>query len=78
VASNTAPVQEVIEDGTHGLLVDFFDTPGLTDRICSLLDSPSERERLGSAARMRVVADYDLHSQCLPRQLKWVDSLLQG
>lgn len=78
VASNTAPVQEVIEDGTHGLLVDFFDTQGLVDRICTLLDSPAERARLGAEARERAVADYDLHTQCLPRQLKWVDQLIKG
>ncbi len=76
VASNTQPVQEVIEDNQTGRLVDFFDIKGLTDQICTLLDSPKERKRLGANARQFVREHYDLKTICLPKQIQWVESLL--
>ena len=78
VASRTAPVEEVIEHGTHGLLVDFFDGAGLVDRVCELLDNPPLAQRLARAARERIVADYDLRTRCLPRQLEWVQRVAEG
>ncbi|ETX29998.1 glycosyltransferase [Roseivivax isoporae] len=75
LASDTAPVREVIADGETGLLVDFFDGAGLVDRLESLLGDADLRARLGRAARARIVADYDLRRVCLPRQVAWVDTL---
>lgn len=75
VASDTAPVREVIKDGEMGILVDFFDTKNLAAQVVSLLQNPVERERLGSAAREFVQAHYDLHGMSLPKQLAWVQSL---
>ncbi len=75
VASNTAPVREVIEDGQCGQLVDFFDVAGLTATVCALLDDPIERQHLGENARAFAQAHYDLRTQCLPRQLEWVEGL---
>jgi glycosyltransferase involved in cell wall biosynthesis len=77
VGSDTAPVREVITDGVTGRLVSFFDPQALAQAVCGLLDSPEERARLGAAARERAVAGYDLHTVCLPRQIAWVESLLQ-
>lgn len=76
VASGTPPVREVIEDGQHGLLVDFFDRPALVDAVCALLDDRARSERLGQQARERVQAEYDLRSRCLPRQLAWVSGVM--
>ena len=78
VASDTEPVREAISSGEHGLLVPFFDRACLVETICGLLDSPARRVELGRAARRRVVADYDLQSVCLPRQVEWVDALAAG
>jgi len=75
IASDTAPVKEVIKNGKTGVLVDFFDPKGLARRIDSLLDDEKRRVRLGAAARAFVVKNYDLQSRCLPAQLKWVDKL---
>ena len=75
LASDTAPVREVIADGETGVLTDFFDTAALTDRLDALLDDAPRRRALGQAARARVVADYDLETVCLPRLLNWVDAL---
>ncbi|HGG05060.1 MAG TPA: glycosyltransferase, partial [Aliiroseovarius sp.] len=40
VASDTAPVREVMCDGATGRMVDFFDHQALTKTVCELLDNP--------------------------------------
>ena len=70
VGSRTPPVQEVIEDGTNGLLFDFFDTAGLVERVESVLAAPAQFRGLALRARDTVVGRYDLLSICLPRQLR--------
>ncbi|MEL7012936.1 MAG: glycosyltransferase family 4 protein [Pseudomonadota bacterium] len=77
VASATAPVQEVIRDGETGLLVDFFDVDGLVDRVSALLDDADQRKALGEAARAQMIAQYDLKTICLPRQIAWVEGIVQ-
>ena len=42
VASNTAPVREVVEDGVNGRLVDFFDAEELADTVADVLARPAE------------------------------------
>jgi glycosyltransferase involved in cell wall biosynthesis len=75
VASDTAPVREVMTEGETGLMVDFFDRAALVDRIDALLDDPDTRSRLGANARALVREQYDLQSVCLPRHLDWVQHL---
>ncbi|WP_137701061.1 glycosyltransferase [Marimonas lutisalis] len=75
VASNTAPVQELITHDETGRLVDFFDGDAIVEEVCTLLDDAKLRERLGKAARSHVVRNYDLQTICLPRQLQWVRDL---
>ncbi|QYX56162.1 glycosyltransferase [Roseovarius sp. SCSIO 43702] len=75
VASDTAPVREVIRDGETGRLVDFFDREALVEEVCGLLDDAEERARLGRAARAMMVREYDLATVCLPRQMAWVEAL---
>jgi glycosyltransferase involved in cell wall biosynthesis len=59
VASATAPVQEIIEDGVNGRLVDFFDDAALAQRTLELLDDPpGARAGLGAAARQTVLERY--------------------
>ena len=75
VASDTAPVKELITHRETGRLVDFFDRDALVDETCALLDDAEDRARLGRNARTHVVARYDLQKVCLPQQLKWVTDL---
>lgn len=75
VASATAPVQEVIEDGTTGLLVDFFDGEELVAQVDELLSSAALRATLGTAARQYAAAHFDLRGRCLPRQVAWVEGV---
>lgn len=72
VASRTAPLLEAVEHDRTGRLVDFFDSAGLADEVCNLLDNPLARSRLGEQARAFACAQYDLNSVCLPRQMEWV------
>ncbi|SEL15401.1 Glycosyltransferase involved in cell wall bisynthesis [Roseovarius nanhaiticus] len=77
VASDTAPVREVITDGETGLLVDFFDRQTLVRRVSELLDDEEARARLGAAARKSMIEKYDLETICLPRQMAWVNEIME-
>ncbi|SEQ00476.1 glycosyltransferase [Thalassovita taeanensis] len=77
VASNTAPLHEAIRHGETGRLVDFFDGDALVAEVCALLQDAEARAALGRAARAHVVANYDLKSICLPKQLEWIERLYQ-
>jgi glycosyltransferase involved in cell wall biosynthesis len=69
VGSRTPPVQEFIEDGRNGFLVDFFDSEALARQVDHVL---THRESLGNIrarARETVLAQYSL-VECLPRQLE--------
>lgn len=76
VASDTQPVREAIVQDETGRLVDFFNVGQLTDEVCGLLADSAGRERLGAAARRFAQEHYDLETVCLPRQLQWVESLV--
>jgi glycosyltransferase involved in cell wall biosynthesis len=73
VASNTGPVQEVIEHGRNGLLVDFFDHQALAETLADALARQQELQPLRQAARQTVVDRYDLRRVCLPDMLKFVE-----
>lgn len=75
VASDTAPVQEVLAHDKTGYLVPFFDGQALADKVCGLLANRATRSRLGANARTLVRAHYDLKTVCLPRQIAWVEAL---
>ncbi len=76
VASDTQPLHEAITHNETGRLVNFFDVKALSDEVCGLLDDPEERRRLGANARQFALANYDLESVCLPKQIQWVEGLL--
>lgn len=59
VGSATAPVQEFIDDGVHGLLGDFYDVDGLAARMLKVLRDPAQYKPLGQAARARVLERYE-------------------
>lgn len=71
VASDTAPVREVIEDGQNGVMVDFFRTDALTQEILALLADPARRQALATQARASAIANYDLKRICMPDALEW-------
>ncbi len=78
VASHTAPVLEVIQEGVNGLLTDFFDAATLADRISEVIGSPERYTQLGANARATVVNAYNLKSISLPAQIALVNALITG
>ena len=78
VASDAAPVREVIESGKTGRLVDFFNYGDLAKEVIELLGNPAARKKLGASARKYAVRHYDLATVCLPQQLSWIESLLKN
>jgi len=75
VGSATAPVQEVLQDGVTGSLVDFFDVAGWSATLTRALAEPDRFDGLRAAARRRVQDRYDLTTICLPRMVALVERL---
>lgn len=67
VGSRTAPVQEFIEDGVNGTLVDFFDAPALAAAVEDAVRRRPQHAGLRAAARRTAVERCDLHAVCLPQ-----------
>ncbi len=59
IGSDTAPVQEVIQDGVNGLLVPFFQTQALAERVIEVLEAPERFRDLRAAARATICDRYD-------------------
>jgi glycosyltransferase involved in cell wall biosynthesis len=59
LGSATTPVEEVIRDEHNGLLADFYDVDGLTDRALKVLRDPPQYRPLGQAARRLILEKYD-------------------
>ena len=74
VASDTAPVKEVIEDGLNGLLVDFFNHDELANKIADVLANPEACQPLREKALQTIIEQYDLKTICLPRMLDYLQS----
>ena len=74
VASDTAPVQELIRDGENGRLVPYFDKEALENALIRALAGDPEAPRLQEAARQTILNGYDFQTQTLPRLVEWVES----
>jgi glycosyltransferase involved in cell wall biosynthesis len=68
LASDTAPVREMIEHGKNGLLVDFFDVEKMAEMASEVLDQPQAYKGLGQAGTAIIRERYSLEV-CLPRML---------
>ncbi|RUL85380.1 glycosyltransferase [Tautonia sociabilis] len=75
VASDTAPVREVIEHGRTGLLVDFFDAEGLAEAALGVLERPEAFGHLGSNAAEHVRQHYRL-GPCLDRMVALFEEVI--
>ena len=76
VASNTAPVREVIQDNVNGLLVDFFDTQAIANRIEDALNDRDQASIQRQNARTTVLERYAL-AKLLPQHLKILGNYMQ-
>ena len=75
IGSRTPPVEEVITDEVNGLMVDFFSTDQIVEKICRVLEDPAAMVPLRHRARQTIVDRYDLHRVCLPQQLSLIGTL---
>ena len=78
IGSKTQPVEEVIEDGKNGLLVDFFNPEELADTVIMALRKPGKYNPMRRKARETVVKNYDLKTVCLPRLCTFFESVAAG
>jgi glycosyltransferase involved in cell wall biosynthesis len=76
VASDTAPVRDVIRHGQNGLMVDFFDVEGLSRTLIEACQEPARFQPLRKAARETVVSTYDRASINLPAWLALIDEMV--
>lgn len=76
VASDTAPVRDVVRHGENGLLFDFFDHDQLADTLTGIARDPAATAHLRAAARKTVLDDYDRETVCLPAWMKLIDEVL--
>lgn len=73
VGSRTTPVQEVIDHGKNGLLVDFFDVAGWATLLTDALGNPQNYASLRTQARQTILDKYDLRSRSLPRLVTYIE-----
>ena len=58
IACRGQGIEEVIENGANGCLIDADDLPGLIGIISELLQQPETRRRIGGAARQTIMSGY--------------------
>ncbi len=66
LASDTAPVREMVEDGKNGRLCGFCDVEGFAERAVEVLRDPGAFRHLGREAAERIRRDYAIEIT-LPR-----------
>lgn len=62
LASDTAPVREMIRNGENGLLTDFFEIDKWVEKALDVLETPYRYESLGQSARHMIHSRYSLRS----------------
>jgi len=78
IGSRTAPVEEVIDDGRNGFLVDFFSPEAIASKVEEVLSQQKTMQPLRENARRTVIERYDLKRVCLPAQISLVEQLAAG
>jgi glycosyltransferase involved in cell wall biosynthesis len=74
LASDVAPVRDVIQHGRTGLLGDFFDVDGLADQAIQVLRDPLQYRVLGQAGRALVEREYSL-DRTIPHFLSLIEKV---
>lgn len=75
VASRTPPVEEAIDDGHNGLLIDFFSSAEIAVRVNEAIVRRAAMIDVRLRARQTVLERYDLQSICLPQQVRLIEEL---
>jgi glycosyltransferase involved in cell wall biosynthesis len=75
VASDTAPVRDVVRNGMNGILCPFFDVEALSAALIAACREPERFRPLRAAARETIVARFDRDRHCLPAWLALIDQV---
>jgi glycosyltransferase involved in cell wall biosynthesis len=75
IGSATPPVEEVIEDGRNGFLVDFFSPDDLARGVAAALESAGNLRPMRQAARQTILDRYEA-GLCLKRQTTLLQDLV--
>jgi glycosyltransferase involved in cell wall biosynthesis len=67
IGSQTAPVMEILRDGSNGFLADFFSPPDIARKVVTAVRRSAELNDMRRRARQTIVGHHDL-ATCLPRQ----------
>jgi glycosyltransferase involved in cell wall biosynthesis len=74
LASDTAPVREMIQNGVNGVLFDFFDADAIAELACQLLDRRDEYRILGQQGTAIIREKYSV-DVCLPKMVELYESV---
>ncbi len=74
LASDTAPVREIVRDGENGLLAGFFDLEGMVQKAMRVLADPQDYRQLGCSGVELVRQHYSL-DVCLPKLMAFYESV---
>jgi glycosyltransferase involved in cell wall biosynthesis len=74
LASDTAPVREMIQPGVNGVLFDFFNADALAELANQLLDRKDEYQVLGRQAAAIIRQRYSI-DVCLPKMVELYESV---
>lgn len=77
VGSDTDPVKELVEDGKTGVLVPFFDTQAIADKLMHVLDKQDDYADLRKNARDHILAKYSV-KDLLPQYWDLIQTVANG
>lgn len=77
IGSNTEPIEEVIQDGQNGLIVDFFDADDIAAKVDAVFSHKDRMQEIRNNARKTAEQKYALN-KLLPLHVNLVKDLAQG
>lgn len=63
ITTDSGGMREAVRDGVDGFVLEVRDTDGIASALVELAEDPCLRSRMGSAARQRIVDDFQLTEQ---------------
>ena len=76
IASDTAPVKEVMND-KNGILIDFYDTETLVNKVQEVISNKDKFIELSENARKTIIENFELR-KCIQKQLDLFNSVLNN
>jgi glycosyltransferase involved in cell wall biosynthesis len=71
LSTRSPGIEELVEDGETGLLVEAGDSAAAAKRLTAILADPQAVERIGEAAQARVMAGFDVDRLMADRLARW-------